>query len=88
MTSGIAEARRHPEVTTESDHSIKRLHRIVGEINAWLVVIAIGLAMLDLVVLVALEMPAVPGKCLNCDNIAHLPDGTVAPAAAVGPFAQ
>jgi hypothetical protein len=69
------------------DHSIKRLHRIVGEINACLVVIAIGLATLDLVVLVALEMPAVPGKCLNCDNIAP-PDGTVEPAAAPAAFAQ
>jgi hypothetical protein len=71
-----------------SDHSIKRLHRIVGEINAWLVVIAIGLATLDLVVLVALAMPAVPGKCLNCDNIARPPDGTVEPAPEVGAFAQ
>ena len=59
-----------------SDHATKRLHRIVGEINARLEVIAIGLATLDLVVLVALEMPAVPGKCLNCDYIAP-PDGTV-----------
>src|SRR5438876_8586718 len=37
-----------------------RLDQIAGEMNAWLLVIAIGLGMLDLVVLVAKIMPAVP----------------------------
>ena len=35
-----------------------RLDRIAGEMNAWLLVIAIGLGMLDLAVLVAKCMPA------------------------------
>lgn len=43
-----------------SRHSIKRIERIVGEINVYLVIVAIGLAMLDLVLLAALEMPLVP----------------------------
>jgi len=37
-----------------------RLDQIAGEMNAWLLVIAIGLGMLDLVVLVAKSMPAMP----------------------------
>ena len=37
-----------------------RLDRIAGELNAWLLVIAIGLGMLDLVVLVAKCMPPMP----------------------------
>ena len=37
-----------------------RLDRIAGEMNAWLLVIAIGLGMLDLVVLISKCMPPVP----------------------------
>ena len=37
-----------------------RLDRIAGELNAWLLVIAIGLGMLDLVVLIAKCMPPMP----------------------------
>jgi hypothetical protein len=37
-----------------------RLDRIAGEMNAWLLMIAIGLGMLDLVVLVSKCMPPVP----------------------------
>jgi hypothetical protein len=37
-----------------------RLDRIAGEMNAWLLVIAIGLGMLDLVVLIAKCMPPIP----------------------------
>jgi hypothetical protein len=40
-------------------HHLLRLDRIAGEMNAWLLVIAIGLGMLDLAVLVAKCMPAV-----------------------------
>jgi hypothetical protein len=40
-------------------HHLMRLDRIAGEMNAWLLVIAIGLGMLDLAVLVAKCMPAV-----------------------------
>jgi len=38
-------------------HHLIRLDRIAGEMNAWLLVIAIGLGMLDLAVLVAKCMP-------------------------------
>jgi hypothetical protein len=41
-------------------HHLMRLDRIAGEMNAWLLVIAIGLGMLDLAVLVAKCIPAVP----------------------------
>jgi len=40
-------------------HHLLRLDRIAGEMNAWLLVIAIGLGILDLAVLVAKCMPAV-----------------------------
>jgi hypothetical protein len=40
-------------------HHLLRLDRIAGQINAWLLVIAIGLGMLDLAVLVAKCIPAV-----------------------------
>ena len=39
---------------------LMRLDRIAGEMNMWLLVIAIGLGMLDLAVLVARSMPAAP----------------------------
>jgi hypothetical protein len=39
---------------------LMRLDRIAGEMNAWLLVIAIGLGMLDLAVLIAKSMPAAP----------------------------
>jgi hypothetical protein len=38
---------------------LMRLDRIAGEMNAWLLVIAIGLGMLDLAVLIAKCIPAV-----------------------------
>jgi hypothetical protein len=41
-------------------HHLIRLERIAGEMNVWLIVIAIGLGMLDLTVLVAKCMPALP----------------------------
>ena len=41
-------------------HSLVRLDRIAGEMNAWLLAIAIGLGMLDLTVLVAKCMPVLP----------------------------
>ena len=37
-----------------------RLNRVAGEINIWLLVIAIGLGMLDLAVLIAKCIPAMP----------------------------
>jgi hypothetical protein len=41
-------------------HQLVRLDRIAGELNAWLLAIAIGLGMLDLTVLVAKCMPPLP----------------------------
>ena len=41
-------------------HHLVRLDRVAGELNAWLLAIAIGLGMLDLTVLVAKCMPALP----------------------------
>lgn len=40
-------------------HHLMQLNRIAGEMNAWLLVIAIGLGMLDLAVLIAKCLPAV-----------------------------
>lgn len=37
-----------------------RLDRVAGQLNAWLLAIAIGLGMLDLTVLVAKCIPALP----------------------------
>ncbi|HEY3909234.1 MAG TPA: hypothetical protein VGM07_05020 [Stellaceae bacterium] len=41
-------------------HSMGRLDRIANDMNAWLLAIAIGLGMLDLTVLAAKSMPALP----------------------------
>jgi hypothetical protein len=43
-------------------HRLMRLDRIAGELNAWLLAIAIGLGMLDLTVLIAKCMPALPSS--------------------------
>ena len=37
-----------------------RLDRIAGQMNAWLLLIAIGLGMLDLAILIAKSVPAPP----------------------------
>lgn len=54
-------------------HYLFRLDRIAGELNAWLLAIAIGLAMLDLTVLVAKCMPALPATpaATSSDGSAH-----------------
>ena len=41
-------------------HHLIRLDRIAGELNAWLLAIAIGLGMLDLTVLAVKCIPALP----------------------------
>ena len=41
-------------------HHLVRLDRIAGELNAWLLAIAIGLGMLDLTILLAKCMPPLP----------------------------
>ena len=40
-------------------HHLIRLDRIAGELNAWLLAVAIGLGMLDLTVLIAKSLPPV-----------------------------
>jgi hypothetical protein len=39
---------------------LARLERVAGELNAWLLVIAVGLTVLDFTVLVARYMPSLP----------------------------
>ena len=41
-------------------HHLVRLDRIAGQLNAWLLAIAIGLGMLDLTVLIAKCLPPLP----------------------------
>jgi hypothetical protein len=41
-------------------HHLVRLDRIAGELNAWLLAIAIGLGMLDMTVLIAKSLPPLP----------------------------
>jgi hypothetical protein len=70
-----------------SRHSIKRIEHVVAEINAYLVVVAIGLATLDLVLLVALEVPLVPTPCADCSSISSMPEsdlGTTPAFASLG----
>jgi hypothetical protein len=54
-------------------HHLIRLDRIAGELNAWLLAIAIGLGMLDLTVLVAKCMPPLPRPpaATSVDGPAH-----------------
>ena len=51
---------------------LMRLDRIAGEMNAWLLVIAIGLGMLDLAVLVAKCMPAYAGTTRRHEHVGSL----------------
>jgi len=41
-------------------HHLVRLDRVAGELNAWLLAIAIGLGMLDMTVLIAKCLPPPP----------------------------
>jgi hypothetical protein len=63
-----------------------RLDRIANEMNAWLLAIAIGLGMLDLTVLVAKCLPALPPTPVAvadapADHSASPPPSSAAPAA-------
>jgi hypothetical protein len=63
-----------------------RLDRIANEMNAWLLAIAIGLGMLDLTVLVAKCLPALPPTPVAAadepaDPAASPPPSAAAPAA-------
>ena len=52
---------------------LSRLDRIAGELNAWLLAIAIGLGMLDLTVLAVKCIPALPSTpaAASADNPVH-----------------
>jgi hypothetical protein len=63
-----------------------RLDRIAGELNAWLLVIAIGLGMLDLVVLIAKCMPPMPTTPAASSTAQH--QHAAAPAYASAEFAS
>jgi hypothetical protein len=52
-------------------HHLIRLDRIAGEMNAWLLVIAIGLGMLDLAVLVTKCMPTMTVPPAVTDTAGH-----------------
>jgi hypothetical protein len=56
-----------------------RLDRIAGEMNAWLLVIAIGLGMLDLAVLIAKCVPAVQISPAATSTAGHGPAVSLAP---------
>ncbi len=63
-----------------------RLDRIAGEMNAWLLAFAIGLGMLDLTVLVAKSLPALPQMQVPLTDTAgeqHAPAS--ASSASIGP---
>ena len=57
---------------------LMRLDRIAGEMNIWLLVIAIGLGMLDLAVLVARSMPAAPAPPTATSAAGHEHAGLLA----------
>jgi len=63
-----------------------RLDHIVGQMNAWLLALAIGLGMLDLTVLVAKCLPPLPATPVAADASDHssAPPATAAPAAPRG----
>ena len=49
-------------------HHLVRLDRIAGELNAWLLAIAIGLGMLDMTVLIAKCLPPLPPAAAIADS--------------------
>jgi hypothetical protein len=57
---------------------LMRLDRIAGEMNMWLLVIAIGLGMLDLAVLIARSVPAAPAPPAATSAAGHEHAGLLA----------
>ena len=57
---------------------LMRLDRIAGQMNAWLLVIAIGLGMLDLAVMIAKYVPAPPAATSVHGQAASPPPSLVA----------
>ena len=52
-------------------HHLVRLDRIAGELNAWLLAIAIGLGMLDMTVLIAKCLPRPRPAAVSADGPAR-----------------
>jgi hypothetical protein len=61
-------------------HHLVRLDRIAGELNAWLLAIAIGLGMLDLTVLIAKCLPTLPRPAVTTSADGPGQPGAAAPA--------
>ena len=61
-------------------HHLVRLDRIAGELNAWLLAIAIGLGMLDLTVLVAKTLPPLPRLPVAASADGPAPAGVQTPS--------
>ena len=57
---------------------LMRLDRIAGEMNVWLLLIAIGLGLLDLAVLIAKSVPAAPAPPAATSAAGH-PDAGLLP---------
>lgn len=60
---------------------LSRIDRIASEMNAWLLALAIGLAMLDLTVLVAKALPPLPQTPIAAADASDGP-ATASPAPA------
>jgi hypothetical protein len=60
---------------------LTRLDRIAGELNAWLLALAIGLGMLDLPVLIAKCMPALPQTPAITSAVGPAPAAVQSPSA-------
>ncbi|MBV8938017.1 MAG: hypothetical protein JO095_19740 [Alphaproteobacteria bacterium] len=60
---------------------LMRLDRVAGELNAWLLAIAIGLGMLDLTVLIAKCMPPLPRPPVTTSADGPGQAGVASPAA-------
>jgi hypothetical protein len=61
-----------PQTTLLSmfSRALKRLDRLIGEINAGLFAIALGLAVLNVAVFVTLKMPATTVAGVDCPSVA------------------
>jgi hypothetical protein len=63
---------------------LARLDRVAGEMNTWLLVIAIGLGMLDLAVLIAKCIPAMPMPPAATTAVGHEHAVLLSPPSATG----
>jgi hypothetical protein len=64
-----------PEGEIPMKQRLVRLDRIAGEMNVWLLLIAIGLGLLDLAVLIAKSVPAAPAPPAATSAAGHADAG-------------